>query len=84
MHGKIYKKHFNLNFSMYFLKLCYFGLDKTYKFWSRVLALLTVTLWLTAFGGVVGHFESQNLLDFFSGSWTSKWMNCGGFQVLLV
>ena len=50
---------------MYFLKLCYFVLDKTYKFWSRVLALLTVTLLLTAFGRVVGHLESPNLYDFF-------------------
>ena len=69
---------------MYFLKfMCFLVLDETYKFWSSVLALLTVALWLTAFGGV-GHLESPNLYDFFSGSWTSKWMECGGFQVLSV
>ena len=50
---------------MYFLKFtCYLVLDETYKFWSSVLALLTVALWLTAFGGV-GHLESPNLYDFF-------------------
>ena len=39
-------------------------LDETYKFWSSVLVLLTVALWLSAFGGV-DHLESPNLYDFF-------------------